>query len=94
MIRGWGIYPTLHVSFPMGSNKFKDEQITGDIADTYVSTFVILLMCWFLKQRREIKQKIMLTFPLLWVVSFAYYSSMNDKQPKLYVSSFYISTPI
>ena len=33
---------------------FKNKEVTRDIADNYVSTFVIFQMVWYLKQQRKI----------------------------------------
>ena len=89
MSRGCNKYPTLYVRFPLVNYWFNIKEVARNIAEKYVSTFVLFQMFWFQKQRRKYIRHYMLYFSLLWVVTSPdSYSSMKDKLPSWYVSPY------
>ena len=68
----------------------KNEEVTMNIAENFVTNFVLFQMVWFLKQEKKNIRKYILAYLLFWVVTSAdYYSSMKYEQTKLYVISFF-----
>ena len=47
-------YPTWYVRFPMGKHQSTIKEVTKDIADYYVSTFIFLQMFLYLETSRYI----------------------------------------
>ena len=52
--RRWNKKTLLYVIFVLVNHQFSIKEVTRNIADNYVSTFVILQMFWVLKQRGKI----------------------------------------
>ena len=57
----WKKYHTLYVTFTLGNFKFKIKEVTRNIAEDYVSTFVIF-KGFFLKKEGEIYQMLHFRF--------------------------------
>ena len=54
MSRMWKKCPIYYVIFPLESHWFSNKEVTRDIVDNYINTFILFFMVWFLKQRRKI----------------------------------------
>ena len=65
MSRLWKKHSTLYVIFPLGNHWFNIKEVTKDIADNYVSIFVLLKLFDSWNKEGKYSRNSMLDFPLL-----------------------------
>ena len=80
MSRMWNKYQTLYVRFPLVNHWILLEIFTRDIAENYVSTFVIFQMFWFLTQRSKIYQKLYVIFSTILGCKLQIFLFINEGQ--------------